>query len=244
MSFSSFDLGRAAGANSKATHLETFRGAVSLPFLDSEDFISQRHEVKPALALNLLKDIQTVVMVWQEQLRQIVQAMHSLHAQGPMVDGWLESSIGVAGLTAAAAHTTLLRHGEAEDLMQYVEALENPEMPDLDTLKHEKAENLGRNLEDNLEVLSLSAEKSLAEKSSAEKFLSNTPTQYALCSLNEDGTVLKHPCPLEQMALVSTAIARHQAFKQLIHQKQAVEAKLQQAVNQLTQVRADLTRLS
>lgn len=244
MSFSSFDLGRAASASSKATNLETFRGAVSLPFLASKDFISQRHEVKSALALNLLKDIQAIVMVWQEQLRQIVQAMHSLHAQGPMVDGWLESFLEVTDLTTAAADTTLLRHGEAEALMQYVEALENPEVPCLEALKHEQDENLEKNLEDDLEVLSLSAKKSLAEKSSAEKFLSNPPTQYALCSLNEDGTVLKHPCPLEQMALVSTAIARHQTFKQLIQQKQAVEAKLQQAVNQLTQVRADLTHLS
>lgn len=241
MSFSSFDLSRAADANLKATHLKILRGAVSLPFLASEDFISQRHEVKPALALNLLKDIQGVVIVWQEQLRQIVRAMHKLHAQGPMVDGWLESSLEVASLETTAAATTLLRHGEAEALMQYVEALENPETPCLDFSKssEESKKTLKENLEDDLEVVPCSA-----ENSSAEKFLSDAPTQYALCSLNKDGTVLKQPCPSEQMAIVSAAIARHQKFKQLIHQKQAVEAKLQQAVDQLTQVRADLTHLS
>ncbi|PZO55624.1 MAG: hypothetical protein DCF15_10135 [Phormidesmis priestleyi] len=241
MSFSSFDLSRAADANLKATHLKTLRGAVLLPFLASEDFISQRHEVKPALALNLLKDIQALVIVWQEQLRQIVRAMHKLHAQGPMVDGWLESSLEVASLETTAAATTLLRHGEAEALMQYVEALENPETPCLDFSKrleeHEKT--LKENLADDLEAVPFSA-----ENSSAEEFLSDAPAhQYALCSLNKDGTVLKQLCPSEQMAIVSAAIARHQKFKQLIQQKQAVEAKLQQAVDQLTEIREHLTSL-
>lgn len=243
MSFSSFDVGRAAGASSEATNpkaAKTFRGTVSLPLLVAEDFISQRHEVQPALALNLLKDIQAVVRVWQEQLRQIVRTMHKLHAQGPMVDGWLESSLDDSSPMTAGADTMMLRHGEAEALMQYVEALENPEMPCLDARESLDAlKNLDKKLEAEIEVVSISAENALAEQ-----FLTDAATQYALCSLNEDGTVLKHPCPLEQIALVSTAIARHQKFKQLIQEKQAVEAKLQQAVNQLTQVRTDLTRLS
>ena len=36
------------------------------------------------------------------------------------------------------------------------------------------------------------------------------------------------------------AIARHQKYKQLLLQKQAIESKLQRAVSQLTNVRTDL----
>lgn len=189
-------------------------GGVVLPPLKNEAFLSQRHEVNPALALNLLEDIQAVVTLWQEQLRQVVQTIRLLYAQGPMVDGWLESSVGgsavdgtegiaLADDTSGSIGSTVLRHGDADALMQYVEALEqvDGETP---------------------------SEAGASDKSS---------TQYSLCCLDEDGQLRSQPCPAAQMAMVSTAIARYRKFKQLMSQKQTLEAKLQNAVDELTGVR-------
>jgi hypothetical protein len=195
-------------------------GSVLLPPLASEAFVSQRHEVNPALALNLLTEIQTAVTTWQAQLRQIVQAMHLLYAQGPMVDGWLESSLAATGTetgaeTGAATSSAIFRHGDADALMQYVEALET-----------------------------VSAEGIVCDRSSkvaSSGGSANAVAQYRLCSLDETGNVRSWPCAPEQMAIVSTAIARYQKFKQLIDRKQCLEAKLQLAVDELTSVRTVLT---
>ncbi len=190
-------------------------GGVVLPPLKNEAFLSQRHEVNPALALNLLADIQAVVTLWQDQLRQVVQTIRLLYAQGPMVDGWLESSVAGSATGGRAAGavpaddasgligSTVLRHGDADALMQYVEAIEqvDGETP---------------------------AKATASDQSS---------TQYSLCCLDDDGQVRSQPCPAAQMAMVSTAIARYRKFKQLMNQKQTLEAKLQSAVDELTGVR-------
>lgn len=199
-------------------------GSVALPPVSSHDFVSQRHEVNPALALNLLNDIQSVVLVWQDQLRQIVAAMHKLHAQGPMVNGWIESSADdVQQPPTSGPDATLLRHGDTDALMQYVEALDT---------HHPAAFPIG------------SANRPTTGSSSGSSTSgSSTPsssTQYRLCSLDEDGRIQSQPCPAEQMGAVSLAIARYQKFKQLLSQKQAIDKKLQKAVDQLTGVRATL----
>jgi hypothetical protein len=181
---------------------------IELPPLQCEAFVSQRHEVNPALALNLLQEIQATVSLWQQQQRQIVQAMRGLYAQGPMVDGWLQSSLMMTAPQPSSmeAGATVLRHGDPEALMKYVEALENTD----------------------------------AARPSWDNQPSDTPTEYQLCSLQNDGSIRTQLCPPEQMALVSTAIARYQKFKQLMVQKQAIEAKLQQAVDLLSGVRHQL----
>lgn len=189
----------------------TVSEGVVLPPLKNEAFLSQRHEVNPALALNLLEDIQAVVTLWQEQLRQVVQTIRLLYAQGPMVDGWLESSAidGRAEGTALAENASdsmdsaVLRHGDADALMQYVEALEQVD----------------------------------GETSSKTGASDHSSTQYSLCCLDDDGQVRSQPCPSAQMAMVSTAIARYRKFKQLMSQKQILEAKLQSAVDELTGIR-------
>ncbi len=192
---------------------------IVLPPLQCEAFISQRHEVNPALALNLLQEIQASVGLWQQQQRQIVQAMHRLYDQGPMVDGWLQSSLLMSTPQASPvdASATVLRHGDPEALMKYVEALENSA----------------------LDSLEIDTQTISAAQQNSDSF-GNTAAQYQLCSLKEDGSISSQLCPPEQMALVSTAIARYQKFKQLVGQKQAIEAKLQQAVDLLSGVRHQL----
>ncbi|MEM9977432.1 MAG: hypothetical protein AAF808_07350, partial [Cyanobacteria bacterium P01_D01_bin.2] len=95
---------------------------------------SLRYEVNPAIALNELTDIYKQVQRCQGRLRQLAHEIHQVYAEGPVVSGWLASE---ASLTAAAQHSNrsvgnaqsfsaaLFRHGDADDLMQYLSALEN-----------------------------------------------------------------------------------------------------------------------
>lgn len=104
-------------------------GRVDLPPVGAESAYSQRHEVNPAIALNLISEIQTTVMLWRDQLRGIVRSLQALQAQGPMVDGWLESSADTVGSSQADA--TILRHGDPDALMQYIDSLEVAPAPDV-----------------------------------------------------------------------------------------------------------------
>lgn len=188
--------------------------AAVLPQMAMASPHSNGHEVKPVMALKLLRDIEQSVLIWQTQLRQVVKTIEGLHAQGPMVDGWLESSldrVSLAEPASACTETTLLRHGDADALMQYVEALEHHE--------------LGQGLP---------AHETWSEGHGFE----SVRTQYRLCWLSDEGKVRSQVCPPEQMAVVSTAIARYQTCKQLLAQQQRLEAHLQAAVDGLTDVRS------
>lgn len=208
--------------------------SLALPPLDNAAAVSQRHEVNPALALNLLADIQTNVMTWQAQLRGLVISIHRTHAQGPMVDGWLESSADVDSQPVAVAtpESTLLRHGDTEALMRYVKALEGHERSG-----HSLGAQLGGNLGDSRGANPGAGHGAGPLGASSHH---GEATEYWLRTLDDDGTVRSQVCPPEQIAVVSVAIARYQKYKQLVAQKEAIEAKLQQAVDLLTGVRSAL----
>ena len=185
---------------------------VVLPTMTLGSPYSNRHEVKPALAFKLLRDIEQSVLAWQAELRQVVGAIDALHAQGPMVDGWLDSSTDAEPSYTEASHgteTTLLRHADADTLMRYVEALESCE----------------------------SVDEPLAAASIDGNGYSVGRAQYRLCWLDGEGNVCSQACPPEQMAVVSTAISRYQKCKQLLAQRQILEARLQAVVSDLTGVR-------
>ncbi|XGB43153.1 MAG: hypothetical protein LVS60_05060 [Nodosilinea sp. LVE1205-7] len=69
--------------------------------------------------------------------------------------------------------------------------------------------------------------------------VSTAPT-YRLCSLNAEGQVEWVVCPPEQLSSLSLAIARHQKLRQLLDQKQYLEARLKRAVEVLTAGRNSL----
>ncbi|NJP10626.1 MAG: hypothetical protein HC866_15080 [Leptolyngbyaceae cyanobacterium RU_5_1] len=45
----------------------------------------------PALAINLLKEMQTRIGSWIESLQEVTQHVQALYEEGPIIDGWLES---------------------------------------------------------------------------------------------------------------------------------------------------------
>lgn len=180
------------------------------PGLGASD-VTYRYEVNPALALSLLADIQTKVVELQTRLRKVVGQIQTIYAEGPVVDGWLESSKkpglatssdSVKGADGAQSQLTadraLFRHADVDALMAYVQSLESPPPPS----KTPPAP------EDDLPA-------------------------YRLCRLDESGQVMSRPCPPDQVAAVSMAIARYQKLSQLIECRQTIETQLKQIVDAL-----------
>ncbi|NWF57974.1 MAG: hypothetical protein HXY43_01290 [Fischerella sp.] len=161
----------------------------SLPKFKTPSFTSHRNGPNPALAMNLLEEIQEIVAGWQAELQKIVRQIQDLYLEGPIVNGWLESYTGEEPTGNAT-----LRHAEVDRLMDYVEEI---------CAQQEK----------------ISYQSSCAG--------------YRLCGLDASGTVWSRPCPPDQVASVSMAIARYQKLRQLLARKQYLETRLTQLAETL-----------
>lgn len=203
--------------------MSTFK-VPKLPPTDDGEVKSLRYEVNPAIALNTLTDLYQKVQQYQVKLRKLVQKIQQIYAEGPVVSGWLASE---ASLNAAVRHSdsvehgrngqtsrqgeapasspttvkdmdvALFRHGDADDLMNYLSALENSMLQGTHASPSEEAAE--------------------AESSS----------QYYLCQLNSSGQIQAEQCPPAQVPVISMAIARYRRLNQITKQKQAIETKLQ-----------------
>ncbi|AVH72413.1 hypothetical protein [Nostoc sp. 'Lobaria pulmonaria (5183) cyanobiont'] len=91
----------------------------SLPKLKTPSFSSHRHGANPALAMNLLQEIQETVADWQTELQNILKQIQDIYLEGPIVNGWLESN----PTEPEAGGTATLRHAEVDRLMNYVEEI-------------------------------------------------------------------------------------------------------------------------
>ncbi len=199
--------------------MSTFR-VPKLPPTDDSEANSLRYEVNPAIALNALTDLYKHVQQYQIKLRQLVQTIQQIYAEGPVVSGWLASE---ASLNAAVRYSSrsehhptsqpgsassgsalnevdvaLFRHGDAEDLMNYLSALETSMLQ--------------------------SSEASVPRHIAGE---SEHSSQYYLCQLTSSGQIQAEQCPPEQVPVLSMAIARYRRLNQITKQKQAIETKLQ-----------------
>lgn len=63
---------------------------------------------------------------------------------------------------------------------------------------------------------------------------------YRLCGLDADGQLWTRPCPADQVAQVSLAIARFQKLRQLLKRKQYLESRLSQLSESLVTVHSQL----
>lgn len=91
----------------------------SLPKFKNPTFSSHRHGANPALAMNLLQEIQEHVAGWQQELQTILQQIQEIYLEGPIVNGWLESN----PREPEQGGTATLRHAEVDRLMDYVEEI-------------------------------------------------------------------------------------------------------------------------
>ncbi|MBD2346574.1 hypothetical protein [Anabaena subtropica] len=162
----------------------------SLPKLKTPTFSSHRHGANPALAMNILQEIQEQVAGWQQELQKILQQIQDIYLEGPIVNGWLESNPS----EPEAGGTATLRHAEVDRLMNYVE-----------------------------EICS----------TDGKVFHQSHRTGYHLCGLDNSGKVWSRPCPPDQLASVSMAIARYQKLRQLLGRKQYLETRLSQLAETL-----------
>lgn len=88
---------------------------LALPQVRAQGFTSHRNAANPALTVNLLKEIQAIVEVWQQELQQLSRQIQNLYQEGPIVDGWLES------YTQPEGSAPQFRHAEVDCLMNYLE---------------------------------------------------------------------------------------------------------------------------
>ncbi|HBB33591.1 MAG TPA: hypothetical protein DDZ80_19435 [Cyanobacteria bacterium UBA8803] len=97
--------------------------APTLPKFKPPKFSEHRHSANPALAMNLLKEIQQIVGSWQKELQTIVRQIQDIYMAGPIVDGWLESHS-----RQPEEATAEVRRAEVDRLMDYLaETLNQPD---------------------------------------------------------------------------------------------------------------------
>ncbi|NEQ64938.1 MAG: hypothetical protein F6K21_05440 [Symploca sp. SIO2D2] len=89
--------------------------APSLPKIKPSSFSNHRHGTNPALAMNLLKEIEEVVAGWQQELKKVLKQIQDIYIDGPIVDGWLESH-----LRESQEAQEIVRLAQDDRLMDYV----------------------------------------------------------------------------------------------------------------------------
>lgn len=90
------------------------------------------------------------------------------------------------------------------------------------------------------EISQISQYVSNLEESPFPNSADHSRTIYRLCTLDADGQVQSQPCPPEQVAQVSLAIARHQKLRQLLSRKHYLESRLSQLAENLVTIHSYL----
>lgn len=75
-----------------------------------------RHNVDPAVAMDILQEIGEIVTRWQAELKQVLEDIQFVYQEGPLIDGWLESHA-----QSATPNFNAPSKAELDGLMNYVE---------------------------------------------------------------------------------------------------------------------------
>ena len=95
----------------------------NLPKFKTPNFTSHHNSANPALATNILQEIEQIASSWQTELQKIVRQIQDIYLQGPIINGWLESEVKEKSQSNSSKGKAKLRHGEVEQLMDYVEEI-------------------------------------------------------------------------------------------------------------------------
>ena len=90
-----------------------------LPKTKTVSLTPHRNAANPALSRVILQDLMTIVETWQTELTMIVTQIQNLYLNGPIIDGWLEST----GSTTPV-ETVAFRHADISQLVSFVEQLQ------------------------------------------------------------------------------------------------------------------------
>ncbi len=131
------------------------------------------------------------------------------------------------------ADVALFRHGDTNDLMNYLSALESAVLENGKSIDKNQAVSPSSTIS-TIEPLPLTHE--VKDSSDHDK-----PSQYYLCRLTSCGQIQTEQCPSEQVPVLSMAIARYRRLNQLTKQKQTIETKLQATVDILGNIETILT---
>jgi hypothetical protein len=63
----------------------------ALPKVTAPSVTQHRPQANPAMAMTVLKDIEHMVISWQQQLQQTLKTIQEVYSEGPIVNGWIES---------------------------------------------------------------------------------------------------------------------------------------------------------
>ncbi|ASC72361.1 hypothetical protein XM38_033180 [Halomicronema hongdechloris C2206] len=188
----------------------------TLPRMKRPSLGSHRHDANAVQAIDLMQTLQQTISGWHQQLRQTLLEIQALYMEGPIVEGWLAPVDDPnQPLAAPGLDPSMWRHGDLDQVKQQVEHL------------CRQATQQSR---------AASAPASVSTSSGSQQ-----TTQYQLCSLDADGRLQCQPCPPEELAVVTLAIARHKQLRQRLNQKGYLEARLKRAAELLRQVQQELT---
>lgn len=204
-----------------------------LPATD-EGQSSLRYEVNPAIALNVLTDIYQQVQQHQRRLRQLVHKIQKIYAEGPVVSGWLASEADLDAAVKYSHHSScsrssetmdvaLFRHGDTDDLMNYLSALEST------MLENGASSHTATPGSQTHEAAPARSPNHVAPAKPTDNGRHSSQAYY-LCQLDGSGQIQAELCPSDQVPVVSMAIARYRRLNQLIKRKQTIETKLQAIV--------------
>jgi hypothetical protein len=176
----------------------------NLPKFKLPNFTSHRNGANPALATNLLKEIYDIVAGWQVELQQVLKQIQDIYLEGPIVNGWLESH-----------PPEKINHTKVPE-----------ETAITATLRHCEVDQLMNYVEE----IFVAQQAKAAKKAAVNQ---TEVTGYSLRGLDSSGKVWTRPCPPEQVASVSMAIARYQKLRQFLTRKQYLETRLSQLAETL-----------
>lgn len=212
---------------------------LSLPKFKLPSFSNHRHSFNSGLPLSLAKEIGLTVERWQAELRQVITQIQVLYAEGPIVNGWLEQEKEAAtGSTQVDLDTAILRHGEGDELLRYVEKIcESTSSAESADSENTVDVNTGVNNTDK------SGAPAAGSATHAAQSTVQLDGRYQLCGLDSDGRLWCRPCPPDQIPTVSMAIARYRKLRVLLNRKEQLEVRLRHAAEALVEVQSYLQRM-
>jgi hypothetical protein len=97
--------------------------APALPKLELSDFNTLPYDSEQVI--QMIRTLEGIVAGWQAELQQIVQRIRTIEADGPAIHGWLEAQ----PLDATPSDVSVLRYGDVNELMAYVDEMCQPVSP-------------------------------------------------------------------------------------------------------------------